>query len=97
MIANMYLRAKNVVTFTEFAAASLDKNFFLDDKHLRPIFERMDIDSSGSITAANIRSSFERAGYFLDSETVQEFLNEFDKLHDKKISYEEFKESMTKQ
>jgi len=97
MITNMYLRAKNVVTFTEFAAASLDKSFFLDDRHLRPIFDRMDVDSSGSITAANIRSSFERAGYFLDSETVQEFLNEFDKLHDKKISYEEFKDSMTKQ
>ena len=94
IIARMFLRAEEVITYSEFIAATISKRFFEEDKFLRPVFDRIDVDGGGVITFDNIRDCFQRFGYALDKQTIDGFIQEFDSSKDGTITYEEFKNIM---
>jgi len=94
IIASMFLRVKGVITFTEFAAATLGSKFLSSEEFLKPAFNLLDISNTGSINYSDIMETFERAGYYLDTKTLVDFVQEFDLFNDKKITYEEFKACM---
>ena len=96
IIARMFLRAEEVITYSEFIAATISKRFFEEDKFLRPVFDRIDVDGGGVITFDNIRDCFQRFGYALDKQTIDGFIQEFDSSKDGTITYEEFKSVMEK-
>ncbi len=94
IIQRTFVRVEGVITYTEFLAATLDKKYFTKDEYIKPAFERIDIDQSGTITLDNIQGCFERFGYMLDYNTLHSFMNEFDSAKDGYISYSEFKAAL---
>ena len=94
IIERMFLRAEEVITYSEFIAATINKRFFEEDKFLRPVFDRIDVDGGGVITFDNIRDCFQRFGYALDKQTIDGFIQEFDSSKDGTITFEEFKAIM---
>ena len=63
-----------LLTYTEFIRAIIAPEFFTDDQVLASVFSRIDVDGTGFISKDNIRSCFERFGYSLTQETVNEFM-----------------------
>ena len=96
IIDNLYLRTKDVVTFSEFVAGVVSKSFFTDHLRLKITFDRFDIDHSGYITEENIMGCFQRFGYSLSENTVKQLIADFDIYKDGVISYEEFVKVMKK-
>ena len=94
LIDKLYIKAKHVLTYTEFVAATLDTSFFRDKKILKDVFDRMDTNSSGEITFDNIESCFQRFGYHLSKDTINKFIKEMDHAGDNLIAFWEFEKSM---
>lgn len=95
IIENSFLNTPGYISNTEFIAAAIDPKFYESDEHLRPVFERMDLDHCGHIGFEDVKFCFERFGYGLDDHTVNEFIKEFDFSKDGLISYEEFKRAVS--
>lgn len=96
IIDGLYLQSHGVLTCCEFVAAIIDPEFYEDDKYLKSVFDRIDIDGSNFITLDNIKDCFLRFGYQLSEETIKAFVKEFDLEKNNVISYEEFKTCMNR-
>lgn len=92
----MFIRTEDVITYTEFLAATLDKKYFTEDIYVRVAFDRIDLNGSGAIKMDNISQCFERFGYKLNDAVLLSFFDEFDLLQDGQISYDEFKKALGK-
>ena len=97
LLDSMRLRSEHVLTVTEFVGASLDPGFYKDKNNLKAAFDRIDVDLSGSISFDNIRSCFERFGYYLDDKVAKGFLQDFDISADGQIDYWEFEKMMVRE
>ena len=97
IISKMFLRAENVMTQSEFIAATIDRSCFSQDSFLKPVFNRIDVDCSGLITFDDMKYCFQRFGYVLDDDTIDGFIQEFDIEKKDGISFENFLEAMKKQ
>jgi len=75
------------IMYSEFLAAMVSSRISMHDELLQTTFKRFDTDSSGYISAANLR---EVLGGTLTPEELNAMMSEIDANHDGKISYEEF-------
>lgn len=95
MINSVFLKRENVITYTEFVAATVRSSFFFENtERLITTFRRFDIDDSGFITEKNIRDCFQRFGYALSEQQIKKFVQEFDADKDRVISFPDFCQSM---
>lgn len=75
------------IHYTDFLAAMMTNKIALNEMHIRAAFERLDADSSGFITVANLR---EVLGDEYRGEDVKKLMKDADMDGTGKISYEEF-------
>ena len=95
VINSVFLKRENVITYTEFVAATVKYSFFFENhERLKTTFRRFDIDDSGFITEKNIRDCFQRFGYALSEQQVKKFVQEFDADKDQVVSFPDFCQSM---
>ncbi|CAJ1364551.1 unnamed protein product [Effrenium voratum] len=76
------------IHYSDFLAAMVNTRISLHDHLLQAAFKKFDVDSSGYITASNLRDVL---GETWEGEQVEKLLAEADILKDNRISYEEFK------
>lgn len=50
LIDNLHIQEEGEITYTEFMAATLGKEFYGDDKLLDDTFDKFDVDQTGFIT-----------------------------------------------
>jgi len=79
------------IHYSDFLAAMVSSRIQVHDEVLAQTFRRFDTDSSGFITAANLK---EVLGETFEGEETEKLLKEADFTHDGKISYQEFIEYM---
>lgn len=79
------------IDYSEFLAATMQRNLYLREDNIRRAFELLDLDSSGNITFQNL---IDITG---SKKHAQELLQEADVNDDRRISYAEFKTIMTAQ
>jgi calcium-dependent protein kinase len=90
IIDSLYFREKSVVTYLEFIAATLDREFYKNKQRIRELFNYMDVDMSGEIDYKDIQDCFKRFGRLLDETKIRRMIAECDHNKDQKISFEEF-------
>lgn len=90
IIDSVYFKEKGLLTFTEFEAAVLDKDFYHNKNRLFTLYSYLDTDKSGSIEAADIHKCYRRFGLNLDSKKINRMILESDFDLDGKISFDEF-------
>eukprot|EP00434_Breviolum_minutum_P041274 symbB.v1.2.036715.t1/scaffold5176.1/size30145/4 len=76
------------IHYSDFLAAMVSTRIKLHDHLLQSTFKKFDVDSSGYITASNLRDVL---GETWEGEQVEKLLEEADLLKDNRISFEEFK------
>ena len=92
IIDSLYFKEKAVVTYLEFIAATLDKEFYRNKQRIRELFNYIDVDLSGEIDYQDIQDCFKRFGRLLDDSKIRRMIAECDVNKDEKISFEEFYE-----
>lgn len=90
IVESLHLRQSGVITYSEFIATTINKEFFTDVDHLNQAFKRFDIDKTLSITPLNIKKCFARFGFDLDEEHIAGYIKDFDIHKSGDISREEF-------
>lgn len=90
IIDSLYFREKSVVTYLEFIAATLDREFYRNKQRIRELFNYMDVDMSGEIDYKDIQDCFKRFGRLLDETKIRRMIAECDHNKDQKISFDEF-------
>lgn len=91
---NVFLRSSKVITCAEFVAATLDKSFFNEEKFLREVYQRIDVDNCGFLKKSEIKICFERFGYLLSEDVLDTFMKDFNPASKDLIDFEEFKNAM---
>lgn len=76
------------IHYSDFLAAMVNTRISIHDHLLQATFKKFDVDSSGYITAPNLRDVL---GETFEGEQVEKLLEEADLLKDNRISFEEFK------
>jgi len=94
IINNIYYNEKGVISFTEFEAGMVDKQFFIDESRLHRLYNYLDRDSSGNLGEEQIEQCFKRFGLALTKEKIKRMIKESDFDGDGKISFEEIKKIM---
>lgn len=94
IIKSLFLRTPGIISYTEFIAATIHREFYTDDYILAEVFKRIDIDSSGRISCQNIKSYFSRCGVNLDGQVVDQFEKDFDLKNEGTIDFGDFKKVM---
>lgn len=92
IIDSLYFKEPAVVTYLEFIAATLDKEFYRNKQRIRELFNYIDVDLSGEIDYQDIQDCFKRFGRLLDDAKIRRMIDECDVNKDQKISFEEFYE-----
>ena len=90
IIDSLYFKEKAVVTYLEFIAATLDKEFYKNKQRIRELFNYIDVDLSGEIDYQDIQDCFKRFGRLLDDAKIRRMISECDVNKDEKISFDEF-------
>jgi len=75
------------IHYSDFLAAMMSTRIDLDEDILSSTFQKFDLDSSGFITAADLRTIL---GDTFEGEKVEELVSEADDKKDGKIDYQEF-------
>ena len=79
------IQGKGVVGYTEFLAAAMDQNVYLNDKKLRNAFKAFDIDNDGKISEKELKKITR-----CDTITAKNLINENDFNNDGVLDYIEF-------
>ena len=90
IIDSLYFKEKAVVTYLEFIAATLDKEFYRNKQRIRELFNYIDVDLSGEIDYQDIQDCFKRFGRLLDDSKIRRMIAECDVNKDERINFEEF-------
>ena len=77
------------ISYSEFIAASLDKNFILSQQKLKEAFNYFDKDGNGFIDSDELKEIFQ-VGNNEDAQIWQEMIKEVDTNGDSQISFQEF-------
>ena len=91
IIDSLYIKEQGIISFLEFKAANLDRDFYAEEGRLKVFFGFLDLDGSGEIEAKEISDVFKRFGRNLSQKKIQRMIKEVDKNADSKIDFEEFK------
>ena len=78
------------IDYTEFIAASLNREVLLNDKKISACFSLFDRDKSGKISLVEFKNKFQKSGGINDT-SWEKILNEADTNGDGEIDFEEFK------
>jgi plasmid stability protein len=62
ILTDLQLREDGVISFTEFLAATLNREFFFDEKRITQVFRVIDVDHSGKMTFESLNECFKRRG-----------------------------------
>jgi Ca2+-binding EF-hand superfamily protein len=62
ILTDLQLREDGVISFTEFLAATLNREFFFDEKRITQVFRVIDVDHSGKMSFENLNECFKRRG-----------------------------------
>lgn len=79
-----------MINYSEFIAATVSINKFMNEDRLRAIFSQFDTNNNGYITEENIYLAMEKMGQNITEEEVKQIIKKHDKTNNKKLSYEEF-------
>src|SRR3990167_5429492 len=90
IIERMSLDRRQLVTFSEFMIAVIDKSFFNDQLKIKTVFDKFDYDGAGFITAKKIKRAFEKLGYNITDEAAKCLLQDLDTEKTGTISYQTF-------
>lgn len=90
IIDSLYFKEPAVVTYLEFIAATLDKEFYRNKQRIRELFNYIDVDLSGEIDYQDIQDCFKRFGRLLDDAKIRRMIDECDVNKDQKINFQEF-------
>lgn len=82
------------INWTEFLAATIDKNVFLTENKLYEAFRMFDKDNSGKISKEEISQVLEKDGG--DMKYFEDMVHKYDANNDGEIDYNEFCEMMGK-
>lgn len=86
-----------VIDYSEFIAAAYNREMLLSQQNLQVAFNMFDQDGNGQITLQELKSIFNRGTVSERSDDVWEnILAEVDENGDNEISFDEFKNAMTK-
>jgi len=94
IIDSIYFMEKQVITFLEFEAGLLDKEFFQDKRRLKTLFNFLDTDRSGFIDPDDIYKCYLRFGSKLHKKKIERMVAESDFNSDGKIDFDEFEKIM---
>lgn len=94
IIEKACLGTEEIITFTEFVAATADPKLFFSEEFLQPVFNRIDIDNSKTISMENIEHCFRRFGYQLSSKVLAIIRQELDLDTKETLTFEEFKKML---
>merc|ERR1711948_196864 len=75
------------IDYTEFIAATIERNNITSDACIRAAFNVIDLDGDGQITNEELRTQIQESG----EDEILKMIKEFDVDGDGKISFEEFK------
>ena len=78
---------KDMISYSEFLAATLSKRFYMREERIRAAFEKLDRDGTGYISRDNLRDML---GDDFTPERVDAMMSEADTNGDGQIDYEEF-------
>mmetsp|Transcript_17241 Transcript_17241/g.15131 ORF Transcript_17241/g.15131 Transcript_17241/m.15131 type:complete len:128 (-) Transcript_17241:140-523(-) len=78
------------INYSEFIAATMDKQHYMTRERLWAAFKHFDVDNTNEITAENIKEAMARAGRKLPEEEIKKMIKEVDLTKDGKLSFEEF-------
>jgi len=82
------------IKYSDFLAATLDKRKYMDEEMIYLAFHYFDSDSDGYITSQDLKVSLLRVDSEVSDEDVHGMISEFDKNHDNRIDFEEFRNMM---
>ena len=84
------------INYTEFLAATIGKNIYMNEAYLRQAFNMFDTDKSGKIDKDEVVQllSGDNMSNIVPKEAIQDAINDIDKDGDGEIDFEEFMEMM---
>ena len=95
IMADLDKDGNGVVDYSEFLAASINKQTIVDQQNLKIAFEMLDGDRNGQITKDELREAFETQSV-KDDEMWNRIIAEVDKNNNGTIDYDEFSEVMNR-
>ena len=91
MINQIDYQNNKKINYSEFLAATIDIQQFLNESRLKAVFNQFDTDSSGKITEENILLAMQKLGRQISRKDVHDMIVQHDKTGDGMLSFEEFK------
>lgn len=78
IIAEVDYFGNKKISYTEFIAATIDLETFMNEKQFNALFNEFDTDGSGNISPENIVTAMNKIGHQITQEELQEIM----KMHD---------------
>jgi calcium-dependent protein kinase len=83
------------IDYSEFIAATIDQNIYLNEVYLKQAFNMFDTDNSGQIDASEVSALIKGMGnQFVEEEAIAQAIAEIDEDGDGQIDFGEFLEMM---
>ena len=82
------------IKYSDFIAATLDKRKYIDEEMIYLAFTHFDSDNDGFITTQDLKLSMLRIDSEINDDDVSEMIADFDKNHDNRIDFSEFRSMM---
>lgn len=79
-----------LIDYTEFIAAALQSQNYLNENHLKTAFAYFDKDNSGSITKDELKTCLQSDDFTLTCDDIDKLLSGVDANNDGQIDYVEF-------
>jgi calcium-dependent protein kinase len=83
------------LNYTEFLAATVNKQKVVQKNNMKLAFHHFDIDNSGIITADNLHEVFQRQGHKTEMSKVKEMIKECNPQKDNELTYAEFEKMVS--
>ena len=87
MISQMDYQNNKKINYSEFLAATIDIQDFLNESRLRAVFNQFDTDSSGKITEENIMLAMQKLGREISRKDVHDMIVQHDRTGDGMLSF----------
>ena len=84
----------NEINYSEFLAATMNKEKVVSESNLKFAFHHFDVDNSGFITAENLQEAFKRQGRLIELSEVQGMIAEIKPENSDRITLAEFSKMM---
>ena len=95
IMAQVDIDGSGEISYTEFVAATMQKNVLLSKKNLRAAFELFDADKSGTIDAGELKAILGKSSNY-DAKMWKDIIKEADQNGDGVIDFDEFCNMMLK-